>query len=683
MSTSNDYNNELEEEITEDNLDDIDDGYGEEEKKSELSNAYDTIQDARDLYDHLKKKPKTDKTSKDKEEDREPRGESEPAEDKQIGQASDKELEIDFEKGDKLADDSQPAKRSDDIPGKEASKSEPTSAKAKGGTPGDKAAPGELKGKVGRPIGTPKTPPAGGAGGTGASAGTAGGGTAAATSGAGTTGGAATAGGAGAAAGGAGAAGGATAAGATAWWVILIIAIILIIFALLLFVIGLIVGFFAGGSSSDSAVDISSVPIGQLVGGVENTIPYPSGCDEQAMVRSINSFIDKYASRSPLRGQGHLFVNAGREGGINPFFIAAQANKENQFATTGYAINHPSSHNTFGHKYGAWTKDYGIKGGKSPEGNHYMSYPDWESSLRAHTNIISHYINDRGKRTLLEIIDYYTTGNEVLYTQQVNRWMSEMFANAGCGPLSADASTVPGTPVSNSSIESIISDSGFSSDEVSYAVSGGSGSTSGNGDRMMPSASSIKASILLAYLYNNNVPSKGGGMDSTIDKMITHSNNESSNQIISSIGGIGQVSSILASHGITGVALNRNFGAGGSEDNLISANGAIATLRAITELPPEKREYALSKLYRGDTGSGQDYIRKSLTGATVYSKSGQGLNNSARNDIAIIKNGNNYSFIAVLVKTNSDNTAKAQALIGEIAKRGITIADVNASINCY
>lgn len=462
---------------------------------------------------------------------------------------------------------------------------------------------------------------------------------------------------------------------AAGWEFFVVVIIILIIIAVILFFVGFVIGFSIGGSST------SNLPTGYIDGNVEQSIAYPTNCTEEAMAGAINNFIEQCSNNSPLSSRGDIFVQAGKQSGLNPFFIAAQACKENQFATTGYAKNHPESYNTFGHKYGSWTKDYGTPGPTSPEGDRYMIYPNWEASLLAHTNIITHYINDLEMGTLLEIIDHYMTGNHVLYTNQVNNWMAQMFATAGCSSVSEGGSTA-GPSVANTSIQSLISSAGFSDSDVAYAVVGNSGSTSNNADNLMVSASSIKAGVLLAYLYDNNVPNSGSSIDNSITEMITNSNNASANQVVNAVGGTSNVTSILNSHGISGVQLNREFGASGANDNLISANGAVQTLQAIMKLPSDKRQYALDKLYNGDTGTGQDYIRNALTGAIVYSKSGQGLNDSARNDIAIVQDGDNYSYIAVLVNTNSSNTATAQQLISSIAQEGIVIADNGASSNC-
>lgn len=102
--------------------------------------------------------------------------------------------------------------------------------------------PGEIKGKIGRPTGVPKAPPAGGGvvGGAGEA-------------GEAVAGGAKVAGGAARIAGTAGETGGAVAAGGTLWWVVLIIIVVLIIVAFILFTVGFVVGLASGGRTSSGS----------------------------------------------------------------------------------------------------------------------------------------------------------------------------------------------------------------------------------------------------------------------------------------------------------------------------------------------------------------------------------------------------------------------------------------------
>lgn len=546
----------------------------------------------------------------------------------------------------------------------EAGKGAPETGGAKAGA---NKAPSDLKGEIGRPI------PEGGA------AGRAAGGVGRAAGGVGDAAGAVegaggVAGSAGAAAEGVGGTAATVGGGAAAWWVILIIVIILLVIALLMFAAGLVVGLVSGGKANEAS------NFGTYVGNAEGAFLYPSNCSKEAMAKAINDYILKHESGvSPLRGQGQMYVDVAAKYGLNPFLFAAQSTIESQFATTGYARNHPESHNPGGHKYGSWTKDFGVAGPRSPEGDPYMIYPNYEAALMAHGNILSHYLS-RGINTLDKLAYKYMTGNRTAYVNSLSKSLNELFLAAGCSPAADGAAT--GAAISNSDLEKIITDSGFSTSDVAVVISGKSSSSAINPTKVFSSASSIKAALLYAYLRNNNVPTSGSSIDTTIRSMVTNSNNNSANNVLSAIGGTSKTTAILQDAGINGVRVQRTFGATSTSDNTMSAAGAVQLLQAISQLPEAKKTYAFDVLDSGDTGTGQDYIRQALGGAKVYSKSGQGLGDSVRNDIAIIDNSGNYSYIVVLVNTNSSNTAKAQQLIKNIAKAGIVSADYGSSVNC-
>lgn len=452
--------------------------------------------------------------------------------------------------------------------------------------------------------------------------------------------------------------------GVAAWWVIVIVVIVFIIIAIVLFGIGFIIGMQMGKINSASTATVSYALNGQA----EGILLYPTGCSEEVMAQTINDFIEAgKAGTSPLSGQGQLFVNAGKQYGLNPFFIAAQSRMESQFATTGYAKSHPESHNPSGHKYGTLTSPFGTPGPISPEGDRYIIYPDYQTFFMAHGNLINHYISEHGLNTLLKIASRYMTGNPQSYASTIGKWIEQLQTTAGCSI--ATTGSVAGAPATPTSITDLITNAGFQLTDVAIATKGPT-TIQHNADTSFASASSIKSAILLAYLTKYGVPDEDSSDDKALTQMIRDSNNSQANAVVSRIGGRDVVNSTLSSLGISGVELNRSFGASSSTDNMMTANGAIQVLEAINNLstPDNKRSYALGLLGIGDTGSGQDYIRNALSGQNVMSKSGQGLNEGARNDIAIVTNGENTYYIAILVKTSNSTTGKAQQLIGDIAK---------------
>jgi len=157
---------------------------------------------------------------------------------------------------------------------------------------------------------------------------------------------------------------------------------------------------------------------------------YPNITNESAYAESINEFIKKRKSNSPLNGLGDYFVSGGKKSGINPSLIVAHALKESTLGTAGIATR--GTHNAFGRKATDSQPGVELSSGR------WYKWSSWRASLDSKeddhpTYIHRQYISGDGlfKETKLKpYISHYCPKsdncNTDLYVDQIQQWMQEI-----------------------------------------------------------------------------------------------------------------------------------------------------------------------------------------------------------------------------------------------------------------
>lgn len=159
----------------------------------------------------------------------------------------------------------------------------------------------------------------------------------------------------------------------------------------------------------------------------EAALLFPENCDSAAMAKAIDTYIQKGWPNSPMNGTGAYMVEAAQRAGINPFLMAAQAQKESQFGSDPNSA--PRYYNPFG--------TTGM-GPNNQRHNRFTTYTSWEQAIDDYaTNYIRRYIAVEGDKTLSDIISRYAPPSENdtnAYIKEVTGWMGQMYSLAGCTP---------------------------------------------------------------------------------------------------------------------------------------------------------------------------------------------------------------------------------------------------------
>jgi|GEM_PF-1296125 len=198
----------------------------------------------------------------------------------------------------------------------------------------------------------------------------------------------------------------------------------------------------------DQVCKDSSSGYGNLLNGClsgEAALMYPVNCDDAKMAAAIDTYIQKGWPSSPMIGKGAYMVEAAKRAGINPFLMAAQAQKESQFGSDPNSL--PQYFNPFGTTG---------SGPNNQRHNRFTTYTSWEQAMDDYAvNYIRRYIAVEGDRTLSDIINRYAPPSENdtnAYIQETTSRISQLFSMAGCtpgggttdgcGPISAAATNI-------------------------------------------------------------------------------------------------------------------------------------------------------------------------------------------------------------------------------------------------
>lgn len=160
-----------------------------------------------------------------------------------------------------------------------------------------------------------------------------------------------------------------------------------------------------------------------------------ASCDETRLTQAIDNYIARNVPNSPMKGLGRVFVETGKQSGINPLFLVAQAKHESSFGTappsTGGEANTTDVHNPFGRKASSGQPSITNRGGT------WYKFSSWEEAIELQGPfMVENYIN-LGYNTLEKYINRYappSDNNDVsAYMRDIGEVNSQIKQIAGCG----------------------------------------------------------------------------------------------------------------------------------------------------------------------------------------------------------------------------------------------------------
>jgi len=138
-------------------------------------------------------------------------------------------------------------------------------------------------------------------------------------------------------------------------------------------------------------------------------VSYPEGANEEEMINNINNYINQRYPTSPYKGMGKDFVEAGKQYGIHPGFVAAISVHESSMCTDrgSGCLCFPHSNSCFN----SWGRK---KSRDNPPccGNKWTQYPSWKDGIYKHTEFLRRDYYDQGYTTVETIINRYAPPSE-------------------------------------------------------------------------------------------------------------------------------------------------------------------------------------------------------------------------------------------------------------------------------
>lgn len=170
--------------------------------------------------------------------------------------------------------------------------------------------------------------------------------------------------------------------------------------------------------------------------GDTSNLYFPVGIDQDAAATCLQNYLKSNVPNSPfikdVADVGKAFVTAGASNNVNPALMIAIAGAETSFATTGWAKNHPETHNYFG-MTATEAQDH-ITITNSGGDVKIRKFASWEEAINFQAQYIREHYLDNAKTSIILIGAEYApvgaandpTGLNNQWIINVSKYMSEI-----------------------------------------------------------------------------------------------------------------------------------------------------------------------------------------------------------------------------------------------------------------